>query len=466
MTLSITRICALFALFIALSLQLSTVAPPQHNPLLLLPANLTRIHFIGDLHGDAHCTRQWIRRTGLIDLDRQPMRWTGTKSDGLVFLGDYVDKGAEARGVLELVRQVQEAFPSQVLAMMGNHDLFAMLDAVLTPTAARPMGAPVSQYSYAFTHPQEYLNAGWSPQREDDTQLLQPLLEALEHVYDRRAEGRVRMQSLFTDATQFASDPILADQAASRLTLWQEEYAEGLIATGLVDWISRLPVVAIVGDCLVVHGGVSEHSLRQIANGEGTVVEALHRSTNQALSRWFGRAEPITSAHNLSTDFNGHLVDFASDAVMYRGYFKSCLEVSAVIGMLKQVGVRRIVVGHTPGSQARQLCNGELVAADSSLGRHFRAYGNRYCGAVAGGQAGVCDRKLLNTECAGSIVKIERESGSGESGSGEWPDRVEAINIDGTVASQSPTLQQRYASIFVALAAVFVFFVVMSYSKR
>ena len=153
-----------------------------------------------------HCTRQWIRRTGLIDLDTQPMRWTGTQSDGLVFLGDYVDKGAEARGVLELVRQVQQAFPSQVLAMMGNHDLFAMLDAVLTPTAARPMKAPVSEYSYAFTHPQEYLNAGWSPQREDDTQLLQPLLEALEHVYDRRAEGRVRMQSLFTGATQYSCD--------------------------------------------------------------------------------------------------------------------------------------------------------------------------------------------------------------------------------------------------------------------
>ena len=39
--------------------------------------------------------------------------------------------------------------------MLGNHDLFALLDAVLAPGAARPMGRPVGDFTYAFTHPQE-----------------------------------------------------------------------------------------------------------------------------------------------------------------------------------------------------------------------------------------------------------------------------------------------------------------------
>jgi len=37
------------------------------------------------------------------------------------------------------------------------------------------------------------------------------------------------------------------------------------------------------------------------------------------------------------------------------------------------------VVGHTPGDDARELCSGTLLAADSSLSRPFRAFGNMYC---------------------------------------------------------------------------------------
>ena len=107
--------------------------------------------------------------------------------------------------------------------MLGNHDLFILLDAVLDPTpeTRRPMGLRVSQYPYSFAHPQvsllkntgasarttnhirflgrlarylfhtpvkdwdlvpcymhvlvhsqEYLEAGWSPPRDDDVELF------------------------------------------------------------------------------------------------------------------------------------------------------------------------------------------------------------------------------------------------------------------------------------------------------
>ena len=71
-------------------------------------ANLTRVFFIGDTHGDAHCAKEWVRRTGLINFEAKPWIWTGSKiSDAIVFLGDYVDKGPTSRQVLEFVREVE-----------------------------------------------------------------------------------------------------------------------------------------------------------------------------------------------------------------------------------------------------------------------------------------------------------------------------------------------------------------------
>ena len=75
----------------------------------------------------------------------------------------------------------------------GNHDLFALLDATLVESAGRPMGGPAYEYSYAFAHPQSYLESGWSPTRADDEELLAAMLAALQHSY-RRPGGAGRAQ--------------------------------------------------------------------------------------------------------------------------------------------------------------------------------------------------------------------------------------------------------------------------------
>lgn len=41
----------------------------------------------------------------------------------LVLLGDYIDRGPDSLGVLELVSATQERCPVQVVALLGNHDL-------------------------------------------------------------------------------------------------------------------------------------------------------------------------------------------------------------------------------------------------------------------------------------------------------------------------------------------------------
>ena len=52
-----------------------------------------------------------------------------------------------------------------------------------------------------------------------------------------------------------AFEPADAKRIRARLETWQVEYAKGLEETGLVDFLRARPLVAVVGDALVVHGG-------------------------------------------------------------------------------------------------------------------------------------------------------------------------------------------------------------------
>jgi Calcineurin-like phosphoesterase. len=79
-----------------------------------LSQDLTSIHFIGDLHADVSCARQWVEKTNLVNLTTTPFEWLGDPhADALVFLGDYVDKGSTSASVLKFVRELQETFPEQ-----------------------------------------------------------------------------------------------------------------------------------------------------------------------------------------------------------------------------------------------------------------------------------------------------------------------------------------------------------------
>eukprot|EP00435_Cladocopium_sp_Y103_P046829 s1915_g13.t1 len=90
--------------------------------------------------------RDW---SNLVDL--QSWTWTGTETSALVFMGDYVDRGPF--GKQEFVRNLTVSFPHNVLAMMGNHDLYTLADALLPSGATRFMGAAVKDFAYAFLHP-------------------------------------------------------------------------------------------------------------------------------------------------------------------------------------------------------------------------------------------------------------------------------------------------------------------------
>jgi serine/threonine protein phosphatase 1 len=73
-----------------------------------------RFYAIGDIHGRADLLDRLAQRIG-DDLSRGDCERALT-----VFVGDYVDRGLDSRGVLE--RLAQEDFPTPIVALRGNHE--------------------------------------------------------------------------------------------------------------------------------------------------------------------------------------------------------------------------------------------------------------------------------------------------------------------------------------------------------
>jgi serine/threonine protein phosphatase 1 len=78
-----------------------------------------RTFVVGDVHGHANRLKLLLDRLG-----RQ-----AHAGDSLVFLGDYIDRGPDARGVVDLVLAAPKRWPGPVVALKGNHEAM-MLEAL------------------------------------------------------------------------------------------------------------------------------------------------------------------------------------------------------------------------------------------------------------------------------------------------------------------------------------------------
>lgn len=73
---------------------------------------MTRRTFaIGDIHGECEALDRLLSRLPTI-----------TSDDTLLFIGDYLDRGPDAKGVIERVRKVQRESPAKVVVLRGNHE--------------------------------------------------------------------------------------------------------------------------------------------------------------------------------------------------------------------------------------------------------------------------------------------------------------------------------------------------------
>mmetsp|Transcript_3888 Transcript_3888/g.4449 ORF Transcript_3888/g.4449 Transcript_3888/m.4449 type:complete len:479 (+) Transcript_3888:90-1526(+) len=421
-----------------------------------LSPNLTTIYFIGDLHGDVTCAKKWVERTNLIDFSTTPYTWKGKPTEAIVFLGDYVDKGSTSASVLSFVRDVQTALPDNVVSILGNHDFFQVMDASLLydEDNPHPLQFPQHDYAYSFIHPEEYIESGYSPQRDDDDEIMNSILEALEYVYDRRLEGNVKMCTsstclttvsengynyksndgsidLLTSIPPFYNNVKLSKRARERLNTWRNEYSQGLLDAGLLHWMAKQPLIAIVGDALLVHGGLAlnilNHAVKVAKANVATVEDTLHGLINTPFQAFFNKHFNQTETANSITDRlkEGYAFDIILNIVQDRSYFKpnGCKDVETVLSQLQAEKIKRICVGHTPRDYAEELCDGKLLASDSTLSRSFRAYGNHYCPLndkfLSNNGKGSCSSRSYISECEGSISILVRDSPDDD-----WPVHV------------------------------------------
>jgi serine/threonine protein phosphatase 1 len=84
---------------------------------------MERILAIGDVHG---CRSRLEDLLGI--LDPRP------ETDTIVFIGDYIDRGPDSRGVVEVVLGLRRRFP-RVVCLMGNHERM-FLDYLEDPQSA------------------------------------------------------------------------------------------------------------------------------------------------------------------------------------------------------------------------------------------------------------------------------------------------------------------------------------------
>jgi len=83
------------------------------------------IYIIGDIHGQLKKLTMLLQRVKLVQHD---LSWSGGTAT-LWFLGDYVDRGPDGIGVIDLIMRLQheaEVAGGHVGALLGNHELFLL----------------------------------------------------------------------------------------------------------------------------------------------------------------------------------------------------------------------------------------------------------------------------------------------------------------------------------------------------
>ena len=72
----------------------------------------SKIICIGDVHGEIHKLKNLFEKLSF------------TKNDTIVFLGDYIDRGEDSKGVIDFVLSLKDK--CNLVTLKGNHEMFAL----------------------------------------------------------------------------------------------------------------------------------------------------------------------------------------------------------------------------------------------------------------------------------------------------------------------------------------------------
>lgn len=368
------RATAMAALVVALVGARSIGVPAQAPP--------PRVVAIGDVHGSLDGFRAILRSAGLIGADGH---WSGGTAT-VVQTGDLTDRGANVRGVMDLVRQLEREAPARggrVVALLGNHEVMNLLGELrdVTPVICSAFAGPSAE----ATRQQAWRDYG---------ELVR------ERARTRRGEqpaGLARTEPSF-----------LAAYPPGCL-----EYREALGPRGDYGrWLRGLPIAAKIGRAVFMHAGPPPETVESL---DGTVAQAraelerydrfVERLVRARLAlpwfrfedvlgvaaaevRWLNARVERARAQGGPVDLDGIDVDLVQEAsavlsiggwsllkadgpLWYRGYAladEATLE-SPVRALLARWDADRIVVGHsvTPDFRIQARLGGRVFLIDTGM---------------------------------------------------------------------------------------------------
>lgn len=325
-----------------------------------------RIVAIADIHGAYAPFVSILTKAGLIDAQQ---KWVGGRTT-FVQTGDYTDRGAGVRQVLDLLMAIEENARrggGQATVLLGNHEVMNIVGDVrdVTPDICK---------AFADDRSESRRESAWKQ-------------------YESLVEGRRKVRTTLPNAYQQTREAWMAAHPPGCL-----EYREALGPRGKYGrWLRGKQVAAAIGGTIFMHAGISpdqpltvemvntraredmarfEKYLqalvdRKMALPFFTFQEVLDVSASelQAATAIIEAAKAKGEQPDLAT-FDVAILREAFEIIKidqwsimagegplwFRGYATWPEEEVArakVVGLLDKLGVQRIVVGHTPQRDGR-----------------------------------------------------------------------------------------------------------------
>jgi hypothetical protein len=310
---------------------------------MLLPGAATaqpapqRIVAIGDLHGDHDAWRAIARAAGLIDAKG---KWSGGNAT-LVQMGDVVDRGPDSLKIIRDLQKLQKEAPrrgGRVFALVGNHEAMMMTG------------------DLRYVHPGEFAAFADKDSRARRERLYEANKAAIEAAY--------RAQS-----SQVAPEAI-KDAWLKTMPLGRIEHQLAWSPSGpLGKWAMSNPAVVKLGGNLFVHGGISAAYAAFDPDDINRKVETALRTQNQSPTAIINDPQGPLWYRGLISRGDG---DEATLAPIPPGGAAPLSIDQEIDLVLRNFGVKRIVVAHTPAREGIvQSAGGKLWRVDSAISRAY-----------------------------------------------------------------------------------------------
>lgn len=277
-----------------------------------------RIVALGDIHGDLDAMRSCLQKASVID---ENDAWVGGKTV-LVQVGDQLDRGHKERDILKLLFELQDNAPSAggaVHILLGNHELMnTRLDF-------------------------RYVTSGGFQDFSRDG--------GVSTVFGKPYKSRLSSRSA---------------KAINLLPKPMRSRAHSLIAGGplAVELGQRTKVSVVVGDNVFVHAGLSPKHFK-FGRDNVDAMSVLQDINDEAKKFLQGRSSyPM-------------ILNGGGSPVWMRDYSRPGVrtgspECRMLHETLRLIGVKRMIVGHTPQAEGiNSACSGKVWRIDTGMSRAY-----------------------------------------------------------------------------------------------